>query len=92
MSVRLPLRLEDDPGVTTLREGRPSPFKADEQRAWDDACPNAAEHCIEGYGLSYIGWHEWANTKGRTYRNVACRGCGYYLVWRPKVSARREDK
>ena len=29
----------------------------------------------------YIQWHEWAEKKSKTHKQIKCTCCGLYLVW-----------
>lgn len=33
--------------------------------------------CPEGY----IAWHEWAEKKSKTHKQVKCEGCGLFKIW-----------
>ena len=43
-------------------------------------CPNVKRHtrCPS----AYLEWHEWAERKAKTHRQVKCPGCGLYAIWR----------
>jgi hypothetical protein len=45
-------------------------------------CPNAAEHTPAAAG--YLEWHEWAEQKAKTHRQIRCKGCGLFAIWVPK--------
>lgn len=47
-----------------------------------DTCPDKGKHtkCPEGY----IAWHEWAEKKAKTHRQVMCGTCKLYMIWKPK--------
>lgn len=42
-------------------------------------CPEKATHtdCPGGY----IAWHEWAETKSKTHKQVRCKGCNRLTIW-----------
>lgn len=46
-------------------------------------CPNRHRHtkCPEGY----VAWHDWAEKKGKTHRQVKCPDCGLRAIWRKKM-------
>lgn len=46
-------------------------------------CPQRAKHtpCPE----TYDAWHEWADKKMRTHRQVRCPGCRLWAIWVPKI-------
>ena len=46
-------------------------------------CPDRAKHtpCPEDYTL----WHEWAEEKGKTHRQIRCAGCNLFTIWVPKL-------
>lgn len=46
-------------------------------------CPNRSKHtpCPE----DYMGWHEWAEEKGKTHRQIRCNGCNLFTIWVPKL-------
>jgi len=29
----------------------------------------------------YLEWHEWADKKAKTHRQVRCPGCGLFQIW-----------
>lgn len=29
----------------------------------------------------YIEWHNWAEKKSRTHRQIRCEKCGLYKIW-----------
>lgn len=31
----------------------------------------------------YLAWHEWAEKKSKTHRQIKCEGCGLYKIWVP---------
>jgi hypothetical protein len=33
---------------------------------------------------TYIAWHDWAEKKSKTHRQIKCPGCGLYKIWVPK--------
>ncbi len=33
----------------------------------------------------YIQWHEWAEDKGKTHRQIRCKGCDLFTIWVPKL-------
>ncbi len=33
----------------------------------------------------YLGWHEWADKKSKTHRQVRCDECGRYHIWIKKA-------
>lgn len=39
----------------------------------------------------YIAWHEWAEMKSRTHRQVRCPGCALWKIWVPKVTREGSD-
>jgi hypothetical protein len=47
-----------------------------------DACPDRKKHtrCPRGY----VAWHEWAEKKMRTHRQVRCPTCNLLAIWKPK--------
>jgi len=47
----------------------------------DQACLSSHTPCPEGY----LAWHEWAEKKAKTHRQVKCKGCGLYALWVPKA-------
>lgn len=50
-------------------------------------CPNAAKHTKDPEG--YLQWHEWAEKKSKTHRQIRCEGCGLYAIWVPLSKAER---
>ena len=42
-------------------------------------CPNEAEHTPEPQ--SYLAWHNWADEKNKTHRQIRCSGCGRFKIW-----------
>lgn len=48
------------------------------------ACPNEREHT--SCPASYLAWHEWAEEKAKTHRQVRCPSCGLFKVWVPRTS------
>lgn len=45
-------------------------------------CTDVTKH---EYGPDgYLSWHEWAEEKGKTHRQLKCK-CGFYLIWVPKL-------
>ncbi len=44
-----------------------------------ETCPNRKAHtkCPKGY----LPWHEWAREKGKTHKQIKCKGCGRYSIW-----------
>lgn len=32
----------------------------------------------------YLAWHEWAEKKSRTHRQIRCACCGLWTIWIPK--------
>lgn len=51
-------------------------------------CPNRAEH-YDGSDQprGYIGWHEWAEEKGKTHVPRQCPGCCLWKIWEPRKGA-----
>lgn len=33
----------------------------------------------------YLQWHEWADVKSKTHRQVACPMCGLFVIWKRKT-------
>ncbi len=29
----------------------------------------------------YIAWHEWAEKKAKTHRQIKCKHCGKFVIW-----------
>jgi hypothetical protein len=48
----------------------------------EDECSNQKAHtpCPKGY----IDWHQWAEKKAKTHRQLKCVGCGLFAIWVPK--------
>lgn len=48
-----------------------------------ETCPDRRKHtaCPAGY----LQWHEWADTKAKTHRQVACSTCGLSVIWKRKT-------
>ncbi len=44
-----------------------------------ETCPNRKAHTKDPKG--YIQWHEWADEKRKTHRQIRCEGCGRYSIW-----------
>ena len=44
-------------------------------------CPLETDHtpCPDGY----LAWHEWAEQKSKTHRQVRCPGCDLLTIWVP---------
>jgi hypothetical protein len=42
-------------------------------------CPNKSKHtkCPE----AYLQWHDWADKKSKTHKQIKCEGCGLYVIW-----------
>ena len=66
--------------MPTIARGR-----IESQRGWWDAetfakveaCPREREH---QYGpAGYVPWHEWAEKRSKTHRQIRCE-CGLYLL------------
>lgn len=51
-------------------------------------CPNKTQH--EPAPEDYAALCGWMHVKSRTHRQVACPGCGKYLVWTPREDVRGE--
>jgi hypothetical protein len=49
-------------------------------------CPNVAKHtkCPTGY----VQWHDWADRKMFTHKQVQCPSCGLYAIWIKKRKRR----
>lgn len=45
-------------------------------------CPQRDKHthCPKGY----LPWHEWAEKKNKTHRQVRCPGCDLFVIWVPR--------
>ncbi len=45
--------------------------------------PTEAQPCDNHtYGpTGYIGWHDWAERKSKTHKQLKCKGCGLYKIW-----------
>lgn len=35
----------------------------------------------------YLAWHDWAEEKSRTYKQIKCPGCGRWTIWVRKRKA-----
>lgn len=44
-------------------------------------CPQTDRHTPEPE--SYVAWHLWADTMGKTHHQIQCVGCGLWAVWVP---------
>ncbi len=46
------------------------------------SCANDASHteCPN----EYLAWHDWAEKKMKTHKQVKCPKCGLYAIWVPK--------
>lgn len=50
-------------------------------------CPRADDHAPD-IPENFAALAGWMHTKSRTHRQVACRGCGRWLVWLPRTDVR----
>lgn len=48
-------------------------------------CPDRRKHtpCPAGY----VEWHDWAERKEKTHKQVACPTCGLYVIWKKRRAA-----
>lgn len=46
-------------------------------------CPLRAQHTVGPSG--YNAWHEWAERKAKTHKQMRCAGCHRWSVWVPKA-------
>lgn len=53
----------------------------------DESCPNKKNHTNQPSG--YIAWHDWAQKKTKTHRQVRCQGCGLFSIWVPRKSRKK---
>jgi len=61
-----------------------SPSAASIRRSalYEVSCPNEADHTQAP--KAYVPWHAWAIEKGRTHRQIRCKGCDLYKIWVPR--------
>jgi hypothetical protein len=45
-------------------------------------CPQKSKHTKAP--TNYLGWHEWADNKSKTHRQIRCPGCNLFAIWVPK--------
>ena len=45
-------------------------------------CLNAKNHTERPE--QYIAWHNWAERKSKTHRQIKYKGCGLYEIWIPQ--------
>ena len=45
-------------------------------------CPEKSRHTKSPEG--YLDFHDWAEKKSKTHRQIRCQGCGLYFIWVPK--------
>ena len=45
-------------------------------------CPHFEDHTVQPEG--YLQWEAWAESMGKTHRQIKCSGCGRYTIWIPK--------
>lgn len=31
--------------------------------------------------VGYVQWHEWADKKSKTHKQIKCLGCNRYAIW-----------
>lgn len=51
------------------------PQRIQRKRSTDTSCKHTP--CPEGYRE----WHEWAERKLRTHRQIRCPNCGLWAIW-----------
>lgn len=39
---------------------------------------------MKGEPSGYIDWHEWAEKKTKTHKQIKCKGCGLFHIWKRK--------
>jgi hypothetical protein len=49
-------------------------------------CPVRESHTLSPQG--YVAWHNWAEQKAKTHRQVKCKGCDRYAIWIPRLGRR----
>jgi hypothetical protein len=49
------------------------------------SCPTPEKHTPSPSG--YFAWHEWAEEKAKTHKQIRCPGCGLWAIWLPKGSS-----